>query len=57
MLPKMILWQLVNSCAKHVLGAEVFLANEGGFESPCALSFFPLGKRNRSKPEQLSSCL
>lgn len=57
MLPKMVLWQLVNSCAKHVLGAEVFLANEGGFESLCALSFFPLGKRNRSKPEQLSSCL
>lgn len=53
----MILWQIANSCAKHVFGAKVFLANQGGFESPCTLSFFPLGKGNRSKPKQLSSCL
>lgn len=53
----MVLWQIATSRAQHVFGAKVFLANRGGFESPCAVSFFPFGKRTRSKRAQLRSCL
>jgi len=45
------------SCAMLVFGADGFLANHSGFGTPLTASFFPLGKKNSSKSERLSSCL